>query len=526
MAENKTEEYTSIANRVQRKVLDSIPNEWRLSTDVKAQQTGGARTFIEKCGILTARQVDITQLTASDLLRQIQNAQLTAVEATEAFCKRAAIAHQLVNCLTEFFPEEALSRAKELDDEFARTGKAVGPLHGMPMAVKDIMNLKGHRHTLAWVAWVNNPPSTFDASPAKVMRDAGAVFFGRTTMPQTGMALETVSPLWGRTLNPYNPTFGSGGSSGGDGALCAMRGEPAAPITTDIGGSIRAPGAFNGLYAMRPTAERVPKYGLVNPAPGNTSIKVSSGPCCHSMKDLKLFVKLLLTHPTLPYEPTTILGFWDEKPAIPQKLRIGVMSTDGVVDPHPPIQRALRETATKLRAAGHEVFEFPLPFDMWEAALTTWALYFQTGAKEHKALAAAAGEPFIPQFSHNFEVFKTKELTVPELFAHNNQQAAFKAAFQQAWDAQRMDCIIMPNAPMAGVPHDFPLWWGYTTIWNLLDYPSVIMPISDFKISTERDPKDLSYKPRNNPFDAPNCQICKWPSCRMDDTVADLRICR
>lgn len=75
------------------------------------------------------------------------------------------------------------------------------------------------------------------------------------------MALETTSNLWGRTLNPFNKNFGAGGSSGGDAALCAMRGEPAAPITTDIGGSIRAPGAFNGLYAMRPTADRVPKNG-------------------------------------------------------------------------------------------------------------------------------------------------------------------------------------------------------------------------------------------------------------------------
>ena len=87
---------------------------------------------------------------------------------------------------------------------------------------------------MAWIAWADNPPSTIEASPAKVMRDAGAIFFGRTTMPQTGMALETVSHLWGRTLNPYNPAFGSGGSSGGDGVLCALHGEPAAPITTDI----------------------------------------------------------------------------------------------------------------------------------------------------------------------------------------------------------------------------------------------------------------------------------------------------
>ena len=286
-------------------------------------------------------------------------------------------------------------------------------------------------------------------------------------MPQTGMALETVSNLWGRTLNPYNPAFGSGGSSGGDGVLCALHGEPAAPITTDIGGSIRAPGAFNGLYAMRPTAERVPRQNMIAVAPGNVSIKVSAGPNCHSMEDLRLFTELILTHPTLPYEPTTMPGFWIETPPPSHKLRIGLLSTDGVVDPHPPIRRAMAETVSKLQAAGHEVVEFVPPFDLWEAALTTWALYFQTGAKEHLALLEAGGEPAIPQFDYNFKVFKTKELTVPELLKHNTQQAAYKSAFQQAWDTHQIDCILSPCAPMAGVPNDFPVWWGYTTIWNL-----------------------------------------------------------
>ena len=509
MTATLNQDYKSIAARAQQRVIDAIPHRWRLSTDSKEQHTGRASSFITRCGVLNDQQLEITRLTASEVLTLIHTGQLKAAEVVEAFCARAAIAHQLVNCLTDFFPEEAIAQAKALDEEFEKTGKLVGPLHGMPMAVKDIMNVKGKRVTMAWVAWADRPPSTFDASPAKIMRDAGAVFFGRTTMPQTGMALETVSNLWGRTLNPFNPAFGSGGSSGGDGSLCSLHGEPAAPITTDIGGSIRAPGAFNGLYAMRPTADRVPRNGLIAVAPGNTSIKVAVGPCCHSMEDLKLLTKLILTHPTLPYEPTTMPGFWDETPSPSGKLRIGLLSTDGIVDPHPPIQRALRETASKLEAAGHEVVDFVVPFDLWEAALTTWALYFQTGAKEHIAIMEAAEEPWIPQFKHNYEVFKTRELTVPELLGHNTKQAAYKAAFQEARDLQQIDCIMCPCAPMAGVPHDLPVWWGYTTIWNLLDYPSIIMPIKSFKINASDDPKDALYKPRDNPFDHRNWEICE-----------------
>ncbi|KAK5175130.1 uncharacterized protein LTR77_000267 [Saxophila tyrrhenica] len=506
---SRAEDYHDIAARAQQGVFDSIPRKWRLPAELKQHYDGHAASFIPTCGFLDERTLAITNLSATELLGQIHTGQLSAAAATEAFCERASLAHQLCNCLTDFFPEEALEYAKSLDDEFARTRLIVGPLHGLPMAVKDIMHVKGKKTTMGWVSWADNPLSTIESSPAKVMRDAGAVFFGRTTMPQTGMALETISNLWGRTLNAHNAAFGSGGSSGGDGVLCALKGEPAAPITTDIGGSIRAPAAFNGLYGMRPTAERVPRHNMIAVAPGNISIKVSAGPNCHNMADLKTLTRVLLEHKSLPYEPTTVPGSWSDEPAVSRPLQIGVIFTDGIVEPHPPVKRALRETVSKLKAAGHQVFDFPVPFDLWQAALTTWALYFQTGAAEHKAILAEGNEPMIPQFEHNLRVFGTRELTVPELLRHNSQQAAYKAAFQEAWDqqAEGMDCIICPCAPMASVPHDFPVWWGYTTLFNVLDYPSVIMPVKDLKINPEDDPKDMSYQPKDNAFDKKNWEI-------------------
>lgn len=173
-------------------------------------------------------------------------------------------------------------------------------------------------------------------------------------MPQTGMALETYSNLWGRTLNTYSTKFGSGGSSGGDGVLVGLRGVPAAPLASDIGGSIRAPAAFNGLYGMRPTSERIPRKGLRSTVAGQVSIKTSCGPISHSMADLKLMIKLILSHPSLPFEGSCPPGWWNEVDAPKEKLRIGLILTDGVVDPHPPVTRALKETAEKLKAAGHE----------------------------------------------------------------------------------------------------------------------------------------------------------------------------
>jgi len=510
-------DWKEISVRARQGVLDSIPMKWRLSKNFEKPQTNLQRIPYE-CGILTQRQLELTDLTASELLPLLSGGELSATEITEAFCARAAIAHQLVNCLTDFFPEEAIEAAKNLDSEFSRTKTPVGELHGLPIAIKDTFDVKNKRTTAGYAAWYNNPPAEEDGALVHTVRSAGAIIFARTTMPQTGMTLETVSPLWGRTLNPFNVKFGSGGSSGGDGSLVAMHGAPCAPLSTDIGGSIRAPAAFNGLYGIRPTSDRVPRTGMASTKTGMISIRSSVGPCCHRMSDLKLLTRIILKHEAVPHEPTCIPGFWNEV-SQKSKLAIGVMSTDGVVDPHPPVTRALGEVAAKLRVTGHEVIEFKPPVDLWKAALATWALYFQTGAKETKEYLAASRETAIPQFQHNLEVFKTRELKVAEVFQHHREQAACKAAFVKAWDAtmhetstgQPIDCIICPSATMAGCPHDFPLWWGYTTIWNLLDYPSVIMPFKEFEIDLTKDAKPQNYKPRDNPFDRPNWEICKLP---------------
>lgn len=172
-------------------------------------------------------------------------------------------------------------------------------------------------------------------------------------MPQTGMLLETVSNLFGRTLNPFNIDFGAGGSSGGDGALVAMRGSPLAP-STDIGGSIRAPAAFNGLYGIRPSADRVPKRSMKSVESGQLNIRVSCGPVCHSMADLKLLTRVLIAWPQARYDTFGIPMPWREIDSPSEKLSFGVWEFDGAVMPHPPILRAMRETAEKLRAAGHE----------------------------------------------------------------------------------------------------------------------------------------------------------------------------
>ncbi|ETN40042.1 uncharacterized protein HMPREF1541_04317 [Cyphellophora europaea CBS 101466] len=505
--------WQEIAATRQTAVLDSIPTKWRLPSKPDTS-TKNVQHIPRTCGLITPDQLHITEQTTVELAAQLSRGKLTSVEVTEAFCARAAVAHQCVNCLTGFYYEEAMGKAAEADAILKETRKPVGPLHGVPIAIKDIFNIKGKRGTMGLVAWQDKEWGV-DASIVTLLKAAGAIQFASTTMPQGGMMLQTVSPLWGRTLNPFNTDFAAGGSSGGDGTLLALRGSPFCP-STDIGGSIRAPAAFNGLYGIRPTADRIPKFGMISTAPGQTSIKVSCGPNCHSVGDLKLVTKLLFSHTDyIGFDPTAVPLPWKEVQS-KQKLVLGMLKTDGVVTPQPPILRALAEVAEKLKAAGHEVVEIEPPIDLWEAALVTWKLYFQTGATELRALVSSADEPLEPQLAWYLDTFAIKELTVPELFQTNLKQAAIKRHFadfwaytkQLTWNGSPIDGLICPSAPSASYPHDFPVWWGYFSIWNLLDYPSAILPLKDFSISEEKDPKDTFYNPiETNPFDKMNADI-------------------
>lgn len=126
---------TSIIAQVQEKRASSIPEEWRLSKD-KIDPEARPIDVVKQAGILTQEELELTEQNATEILKKIHSGDLTSQTVTEAFLKRAALAHQVANCLTEFFPDEARATAKSLDGIFQTSGKPVGPLHGLPIAIK------------------------------------------------------------------------------------------------------------------------------------------------------------------------------------------------------------------------------------------------------------------------------------------------------------------------------------------------------------------------------------------------------
>lgn len=188
--------------------------------------------------------------------------------------------------------DSALKRAAELDEHLQTTGKTVGPLHGLPVSIKEHIHVAGTPATAGFIAWADEI-SKEDALIVRILREAGAIFHVKTTNPQALMAIETDSNIYGLTTNPYNRTLTPGGSSGGEGALIAMRGSVLG-VGTDMGGSIRVPAAFSGIYGLKGSIARNPHGGLAGNYGGMENIVGVVGPMATCVKDIRLFQEVCL----------------------------------------------------------------------------------------------------------------------------------------------------------------------------------------------------------------------------------------
>ncbi|KAH9474405.1 Acetamidase [Psilocybe cubensis] len=492
--------WTELVDEKKKRQTASIPKEWIL-TNLPSKDTLNVMDFPEKSGLLDAKEVEITNSDVDALLEKLATGKWTAVEVTIAFSKRAIIAHQLVNCLTEIFIERAVARAAELDDHLKRTGRVVGPLHGLPISLKDQVNIKGLESTLGYVSWIGKFADR-NAVLADILEACGAVLYVKTNVPQTLMWIETFNHVFGRTLNPHNRSLTAGGSSGGEAAL--------------IGKSIRIPAAFNGLYGLSPSQRRVPYAGCVNTSEGQDSVLSVLGPLSNSLSGIKIFMEAVSSQMAWLKDPLVIRKPWnDEEYQLSDhgrggRLCFAILWHDGVELPHPPIIRALETTKSVLIRAGHNVIDWkPLKHgEIYKTLVDIWA----AGAYEdYHTSVLPSGEPLIQNMSTTAErapfsgpavrpFVKAESVTAYQLWQVQRRRTELRQEYLDHWNStaaytgtgRPVDVIISPCAAHVAPPHGMAKTPSYTMIWNALDYTSLAIP-TGLSVDAALDVKKLPH---------------------------------
>ena len=427
-------------------------------------------------GILTDKELLITQdYTVTMLLQSLASGDLTAVEVVTAFSKRASIAGQLTNCLTETYFGEALTRAQDLDDMRSR-GKLAGSLHGLPVSLKDSFQIIGLEATIGYVSYLDKY-SEVNSSLAQLLLEQGAILYAKTNIPVTLMAPESHNNIFGRTLNPHNTALGPGGSSGGEGALVAFRGSPIG-FGTDIAGSIRIPSFCDGTYGFKPTADRIPYGGQVSPSDEETSsFLAAAGPLANDLAAIQTLTKVIIDAEPAKYDSSALDIPWREiQPKA--KLRFGLLEPDHLYPLQPPVARTIREAARLLQAAGHEVVSLPADETRTDHAVEiAFAMFGQMG--DDGARLKASGEPMIPSIiitiaaTARIPQTHTGELSDLEPFKRLAALTAKRSAYQDRWrciwNKYGLDAVLAPAAQHTAVAHDEFLIPAYTTLLNTLD---------------------------------------------------------
>jgi len=283
-------------------------------------------------------------LTARQLSEAYHTKTLSPVEVTRAVLARIETWEPKLNAMYVIDAEGALAQAVASETRW-REGRPLSPLDGVPITIKDIIATKGVPVPFGTAA-ADFTPAAVDQPPAARVREAGCVMLGKTTMPDFAMLASGVSSLHGITRNPWNTQRNTAGSSSGAGAAVAAGYGPLA-LGTDIGGSVRLPAAYNGIFALKPSLGRVPIYP---PYLGRVT-----GPMTRTVADAAMLMNVL-TKPdprdymALPYEKRDWLGALDGEV---RGKKLGLVIEIGVgIKPQPAVRRAIEAAARTLEVAG------------------------------------------------------------------------------------------------------------------------------------------------------------------------------
>jgi amidase len=399
---------------------------------------------------------DTSLLPAHELGRRLRRRELSAVELLQHHLRRVERLNPDLRAVVVTQPEVALQRARAADEALTR-GEVWGPLHGLPMTVKESFDVPGLPTTWGLEAFRDNT-ATRTAVAVQRLMDAGAVVFGKTNVPAALADWQSFNPIYGTCGNPWDLSRTPGGSSGGSAAALAT-GLSTLELGSDIGSSIRNPAHYCGVWGHKPTWGVVPLEGQQLPGdvcPDSTDIAVA-GPLARSAHDLTLAMDVLAS-------PLTVFGPLGRTPAVwrdsgrsARQLRVAVMTDDPQAPVDASVRQALEDLVDFLQRSGVQVSTQARPISSQEA----WRLYIplvRSALAGHlsdgewaDALQRAEAGPGGPL---DFPRLHWRSLTMShrEWLQLDEQRSALRqqwAAFFEDWDV-----LIQPVAATAAFPHN------------------------------------------------------------------------
>ncbi len=402
---------------------------------------------------------DFAFQSAVELTKAIQDKKISSSDLLELYIERYERLNPRLNAIVETDLENARARAVEADKALAK-GINWGPLHGLPMTIKECIEVTGMRSTWGSPLFKDNI-SPRNADVVQPLLDAGAVIFGKTNVPLFAMDTQSFNEVYGQTNNPWDVTRTPGGSSGG--AVTALAaGLTGLEIGSDIGGSIRSPAHFCGVFGHKPSYNIVPMFGQLPPYPSNiidyavTPDIAVTGPLARSAKDLDLVMDLVV-RASKPQRKAYKIELPPPRKNTLKEYRIGIWIDDPQFPPAIDVGDCLQNMADELSKAGARLLD-KKPDVEWDHTLEVYFGLLQ--------LATVLGIP-PDEFAQILEESKSLDENDQSMSAgfirmvtrlHRDWKLLNieRAVMRQKWDDyfQDIDVLLCPAVRIAAFEHD------------------------------------------------------------------------
>ena len=417
---------------------------------------------------------DIIYMSAKSIAEAVRSRAVSAVEVVEAHLARIDEVNGELNAVVRLCGERALDEARRADAALAR-GESTGPLHGVPMTLKDSIDTKGVVTTGGTLGRRDFVPDR-DATLASRLRGAGAILLGKTNTPELTMAGETDNLVYGRTNNPYGLDRTPGGSSGGAAAIIASGGSPL-DIGSDTGGSIRLPAHFSGVAGIKPNSGRVPRTGHSVPyGMGATDASTQNGPMARFVEDLVLTLPII-SGPDWEDPAIVPMPLGDPSDVDVGSLRVAFYTrADGYDAPSEETIAVVRDAVSAVSDAVRSIEE-DVPQALGRAPDLDETISGADDLAWLRRLLDGAGttevSPFVERFFAEVEPLSTAEFT--QVLEELDQYRSDMLGFMRVYDA-----IICPTAATPAPPHgetleDHYRRSFYTNAYNLTGWPGTVV---------------------------------------------------